>query len=77
MAKRKYNKTRKSLKKVFGDKINLYDLGMIAILICYLIGVYNGVNTPLWRIFEVFAGALFFALVVRQFNMSLLKKTKK
>jgi len=70
MARRKKN----LWKKTFGTRFNIWDFIIIGILIYYIYGVYQGINTPTWRVFELFAGTLFFILVLKQWREFILRK---
>lgn len=76
MAKRKY-KRKNWYTSIFGTRFDVWDLIIIGALLYYIYGVYQGINTPTWRVFELFAGVLFFVFILKQFKEFIFKKAKK
>jgi len=77
MPKKKSKKSlNKRIKKFFGNKLDFWDILIITILGIYIYGVFHGWGGSWWRVFDLFAGGLFFFFIVRRFNEFLKKKQK-
>lgn len=68
---------KKLTKKLIGRSLNIWDVLVFSIISYYIYGVYVNIGGSLWRVFELFAGAIFFAYIVFSVNKYVKKKQRR